>query len=121
MVPIVGDAAVAELAARHAARFDASVAGFRAYERVLAASGEPASGAADPAARKELFELRAKLTSPVFTEPTHAEDPFPPAAEVPKDAALAAGVAFLVGLAVLVLFVVALAQVRAPRAVASES
>jgi len=112
----LGNASVAELVARHAERFDASVAGFRAYEKVLASTGEPAAGAADPSARKELYELRAKLEAPVYTAPTAATDPFPPAVAQPKNAALAAGVAFAVSLAILVLLVLALAQVRAPRA-----
>ena len=105
-----GRAAVDELVARHAERFDRSVAVHREYEGVLEA-------AADPASRKELFELRARLASPVFTAPTGAKDPFPvPAAPAPKDTLLSAGVAFLVSLAILVLFVVAIAQVRRPAA-----
>jgi hypothetical protein len=100
-----GQAAVAELVARHAERYDQSVAVHREYERVLEA-------AADPTARKELFELRARLVSPVFTAPTAAKDAFPtPAAPVPKDTLLSASVAFAVTLAILVLLVVALAQV----------
>ena len=100
-----GQAAVAELVARHTDRFDRSVAVQREYERVLEA-------AADPSARKELFELRARLASPVSTAPTSAKDPFPvPAAPAPRDTLLSATVTFAVALAILVLLVVALAQV----------
>jgi uncharacterized protein involved in exopolysaccharide biosynthesis len=112
----LGKAAVDELVATHQQRFDQSIAGYRDTEHMLAATGEPATGPADPVARKELYELRAKLGAPVSTEPTHAKYPFPtPTAPEPKNTALAAGVAFVVSLAVLVLFVVALAQMRAPR------
>jgi subunit length determinant Wzz-like protein len=112
----LGQATVDELVARHKERFDAAVAGYREYEKVLASTGEPAAGTADPATRKELYDLRARLASPVFTEPTHVKDPFPvPSAPEPKNVALAAGVAFAVSLAILVLLVVALAQVGAPR------
>ena len=112
----VGQAAVDELVARHKERFDKAVAGYRDYEKVLGTTGEPAAGPADPAARKELFELRAKLASPVFTEETHAKDAFPvPTAPVPKNTLLLSALAFAVALAVLVLLAVAVAQVAAPR------
>lgn len=108
----IGKAAVDEIVARHKERFDAAISGFRETERVLAAGGDPP---ADAAARKDLLELRAKLGSPIFTEPTHAKDPFPAASPQPKNVAISAGVAFAVALAILVLLVVALAQVRTPR------
>ena len=112
----LGTAAADELAARHHERFDDAVRGYREYENVLAATGETSSnGAVDPVARKELFELRAKLASPVFTEATHLKDPFPLATPQPRNALLSAAVAFVVSLAVLVLLVVALAQVKTPR------
>ena len=102
----VGQAAIAEIVARHTERYDQSLAVHREYERVLEAA------VADPVARKELFELRARLASPVFTAPTSAKDPFPtPTAPAPKDTLLSAAVAFAVTLAILVLLVVALAQV----------
>jgi hypothetical protein len=105
----LGRATVDELTARHKERFDAAVAPYRENEKRLA-------GSPDPAAQKDLYDLSARLMSPVFTEPTHLKDPFPvPAAPEPKNAALAGGVAFAVSLAVLVLLVVALAQVGAPR------
>lgn len=104
----IGQAAVDEMVARHKERFDAGIARYREYERVL---GEPT----DPAARKELYDLKARLDSPVFTEPTHLKDPFPkPAAAESKNVPIAAAVAFVVSLAILVLLVVALAQVAAP-------
>jgi hypothetical protein len=110
----LGRAAADEIVARHAERFDGAISGYRDYERVLAATGEAAP--ADAASRKDLFDLRAKLASPVFTAPTRLEDPFPtPSAPEPKNAALSAAVAFAVAFAVLVLLVVALAQAGAPR------
>ena len=108
----VGQAAVEELVERHRTRFEASVATYRDYEKVLAVTGEPATGTADAIARRDLFELRAKLGSPVFTAQTATRDSFPPAVAVPRNTAVAAGVAFVTSLAILLLLVIAAAQLR---------
>lgn len=108
----LGRAAVEELVERHRQRFDASVASYRDYEKVLATSGEPATGAADPVARRDLFELRAKLQSPVFTAETASRDAFPSAVAVGRNTAVAAGVAFATALAILVLIALAAGQMR---------
>lgn len=103
-----GQTAVDELAARHKQRFEEALAGYREHERVLA-------GAIDPAAQRELSELRARLASPIFTAETRVKDPFPvPAAPVAKNTLFAAGIAFVVGLAILSLVVMAIAQVKSP-------
>ncbi len=109
---VVGQAAVDELVERHRKRFEASVASYREFEKVLAASGEPATGAADPIARRDLFELRAKLGSPVFTGQTEARDSFPAATAVPRNTGVAAGVGFVTSLAILVLLAIAVGQFR---------
>lgn len=109
----IGQAAVDELVERHRERYDTSVASYRDYEKVLATAGEPATGAAaDPVARRDLFELRAKLQSPVFTSRTETRDAFPPAVAVGRNTAVAAGVAFASSLAILVLVALAIGQVR---------
>lgn len=103
-----GNAAVAELLDRQSQRFDASIAGYREQEKTLVALG--ADG------QKDLAELRARMSSPISTAKTNVTDPFPvPAAPAPRDTAVAALVAFLVGLAMLTLVVVALAQVGPER------
>jgi hypothetical protein len=100
-----GQAAVDELARRHKERFEAAIAGYREHERVLA-------GSSDPAAQRELYDLRARLASPIFTAETGVKDPFPvPSSPVPKNTLVTAGIAFVVGLAILALLVMALAQV----------
>lgn len=112
----VGQAAVDELIARHKALFDKSIVGWREYEKVLAATGEPVSGPADAEARRQLFELRAKLSSPVTTSETASVDPLPtPTAPAPKNTLVSAAVASAATLAILILFVVAFAQVDAAR------
>ena len=104
----VGQAAVDELAARHKERFAAAIAGYREQERVLA-------GSPDPAAQRELYDLRARLASPIFTAQTGVKDPFPvPSAPLPKNTLAAAGIAFVVSLAILALLVMALAQASLP-------
>jgi hypothetical protein len=109
-----GQAALDELLARHGERFAKAVAGYREYEKVLAAAAEPAAGQVDAIARRDLGELRARLTSPIVTAETRLVDPFPlPAAPVPRNTLVSAAVAFAVTAAVLSLLALALAQVRA--------
>lgn len=108
----VGQAAVDELVERHRVRFETSVASYRDYEKVLSVTGEPAAGAADPIARRDLFELRAKLGSPVFTGQTAARDPFPAAVAVARNTGVAASVGFVTSLAILVLLAIAVGQFR---------
>lgn len=111
-----GQAAVDELVERHRSRFQTSEATYREYEKVLAVAGEPATGAADPVARRELFELRAKLKSPIFTAQTATRDPFPAPTAVSRNTAVVAGVAFISSLAILVIAAVAVGQARQPAA-----
>jgi len=105
-----GQAAAAELTARHKIRFDSAVAGFREQARILGAN--PASEVSG-----DLLTLQAKLASPIYTSETRLEDPFPtPSAPVPRNTWIAAAVGFLVGLAVLTLLVAAYGQVGGARA-----
>jgi hypothetical protein len=108
-----GQGALDELLARHSERFAKAVAGYRDYEKVLAAAAEPAAGQSDAVARRELGELRARLASPIVTAETRVVDPFPvPSAPVPRNTAWLAGVAFAVTAAILTLLAFALGQVR---------
>jgi hypothetical protein len=105
--------AVDELMARHHERFERATGIHREYERVLATTGEPAEGQpADPEARRDLFDLRARIASPVLTFETYLRDPFPvPTAAQPRNTIWVAAVAFAVSLAMLMLIVIAITQV----------
>jgi hypothetical protein len=108
-----GESAFDELIARHGERFASALEGYREYEKLLAAAAEPAAGPADPVARRDLGELRARLASPTTTAKTRLVDPFPvPGAPVPRNTAASAGVAFLVTAAILTLLVLAVGQIR---------